>query len=80
MSIAAVMTLCGDIRGAFDKAVRAIRIFQEAGLFTYIGFLFTRDLVRSGDLPSLMDMAKNLGVGAVRFLSPFPWGYSGQIG
>jgi sulfatase maturation enzyme AslB (radical SAM superfamily) len=37
-------------RGAYAKAVAALRCFQEAGVFTYINTCLTRDLVRSGGL------------------------------
>jgi MoaA/NifB/PqqE/SkfB family radical SAM enzyme len=64
--------------GAFRTAVEAIRLFQRAGVFTYINLCLTKDLVRSGGLPALMDLARDLGVGAVRFLEPVPvGGYGG---
>ena len=66
-------------KGAFTEAVGALRAFQAAGVFTYLNLCLSRDLVRSGDLPAYMDMARDLGVGAVRFLEPRPTGgYCGE--
>jgi len=66
-------------KGAFEEAAAALRCFQDAGLFTYLNLCLSRDLVRSGDLPAYMDMARDLGVGAVRFLEPRPTGgYCGE--
>jgi len=67
--------------GAFLEALQAIRFFQEAGVFTYLNMCLTKDIVRSGDLPSYIELAKGLGVGAVRFLEPRPCGaYLGENG
>ena len=60
--------------GAFREAISAIHSFRRAGLFTYINLCLTKDLVRSGDFPTLMELAKGLGVGAIRFLEPVPVG------
>ncbi|MGD0783720.1 MAG: radical SAM protein, partial [Candidatus Aminicenantales bacterium] len=66
-------------KGAFAEAVASLRAFQDAGLFTYLNLCLSKDLVRSGDLPAYMDMARDLGVGAVRFLEPRPTGgYCGE--
>jgi MoaA/NifB/PqqE/SkfB family radical SAM enzyme len=65
--------------GAFREAVSALRDFRRAGIFTSINLCLTKDLVRSGDLPALLELAKDLGVGAVRFLEPVPvGGYQGE--
>jgi len=61
-------------RGAYDEAVRALRYFQEAGIFTYLNVCLTLDLVRSGGLKTYLDLAKSLGVGIIRFLEPRPCG------
>ena len=66
-----------DLRGrpgAFAEALRALRHFQDAEIFTYLNMCLTRDLVRSGRLADYLEMAKNLGVGIVRFLEPRPCG------
>lgn len=57
-------------QGSHGKAIEALRIFQEAGVFTYINTCLTRNLVRSGGLFPYMKMARDLGVGFVRWLEP----------
>ncbi len=60
--------------GAYEEAVGALRYFQEAGIFTYLNVCLTRDLVRSSGLKTYLDLAKDLGVGIIRFLEPRPCG------
>lgn len=65
--------------GAFQEALGAIRCFRRAGIFTYINLCLTKDLVHSGGLPALLELAKDLGVGAIRFLEPIAvGGYLGE--
>lgn len=60
--------------GAFGEATNAVRVLQRAGLFTYLNTCLTRHLVRSGGLPWLLKLARDLGAGFVRFLEPRPCG------
>jgi MoaA/NifB/PqqE/SkfB family radical SAM enzyme len=57
-------------QGSQREAVEALRYFREAGVFTYVNTCLTRDLVRSGGLFPYMKMARDLGVGFVRWLEP----------
>jgi MoaA/NifB/PqqE/SkfB family radical SAM enzyme len=61
-------------RGSHWEAVQALRFFAEAGVFTYINMCLTRELVRSDGLLPYMEMARDLGVGFVRWLEPRPCG------
>ena len=61
-------------KGAHEQAIRAIRCFQEAGIFTYINSCLTRELISSGDISQYFEMVKNLNVGMVRWLEPRPCG------
>jgi len=61
-------------KGAYKEALTAIKYFQDAGVFTYINMCLTKELVRSGELPSYIELAKDLGVGIIRFLEPKPYG------
>lgn len=61
-------------KGSYNEALQAIKYFQEAGVFTYINMCITKDLIRSGDLLKYFELAKDLNVGAVRFLEPKPCG------
>jgi MoaA/NifB/PqqE/SkfB family radical SAM enzyme len=65
--------------GAFREAREALSAFSEAGLFTYLNTCLSKDLIRSDGLPKLLELARDLGVGAVRILEPRPCGgYFGQ--
>jgi MoaA/NifB/PqqE/SkfB family radical SAM enzyme len=60
--------------GAFDEAVRALRLFAEAGVLAYVNCTVTRDLVRDGGLERLRALAGALGAGAMQLLEPKPCG------
>jgi len=61
-------------KGAYEQAVRAIKCFQDAGIFTYVNFCPTREIIRSGDIINYLDLLKDLNVGIVRWLEPRPSG------
>ena len=61
-------------KGAQEYAVKAIRYFQDAGVFTYVNTCLTKQLVRSGDLIAYFEWMKSLNVGIVRWLDPKPCG------
>jgi len=60
--------------GSHDEAVRALRIFREAGIFTYVNVCATQRMVRSGDLSRYAELVKDLGVGFIQLLEPRPCG------
>lgn len=60
--------------GSYKEALQAIKSFQKADIFTYINMCLTKDFIRSGDLSTYFKLAKNLNVGAIRFLEPKPCG------
>jgi MoaA/NifB/PqqE/SkfB family radical SAM enzyme len=61
-------------KGAHEQAVRAIKCFQEAGIFTYVNTCLTKELIHSGELLKYFEMLKDLNVGIVRWLEPKPCG------
>jgi MoaA/NifB/PqqE/SkfB family radical SAM enzyme len=61
-------------KGAHEQAVRAIKCFQEAGIFTYVNSCLTKELIHSGELMKYFEMLKDLNVGIVRWLEPKPCG------
>jgi MoaA/NifB/PqqE/SkfB family radical SAM enzyme len=61
-------------KGAFDDAIRAIRMFGDAGILTYVNVCITKDLVRSDGLWRFYDLLNSLGVGAIQLLEPKPCG------
>jgi len=60
--------------GAFQDAVRALRLFAEAGILTYVNACLSKALVRSGGLWRFYDLLSELGVGGVQLLEPKPCG------
>lgn len=60
--------------GAHEQAERAIRYFQEAGIFTYVNTCLTKDLIRSGDIYNYFERLRSLNIGIVRWLEPKPCG------
>ena len=48
--------------GLFEKAVSGIRLCQEAGIVTGISTFATRQKIASGELDTMMEQARNLGV------------------
>lgn len=61
-------------KGSHEDAVRALRLFQQAGVFTYVNLCATPALVRSGDLFRYGAFVKDLGVGFIQLLEPRPCG------
>lgn len=65
-------------QGAHQQAVEALRIFREAGVFTYTNLCVTREMIRSGDLWRYYELAKLLKVGFIEMLEPRPCGGYGS--
>jgi MoaA/NifB/PqqE/SkfB family radical SAM enzyme len=61
-------------KGAHEQAIRAIRCFKDAGIFTYVNFCPTKEIIRTGDISKYLEMLKDLNVGIVRWLEPKPCG------
>lgn len=59
---------------SFEIALQAIELSQEAGLYTAISTVATRDKLQNGTLPRLAEMAERLGVLEFRILEPVPTG------
>jgi MoaA/NifB/PqqE/SkfB family radical SAM enzyme len=61
-------------KGAFDDAIRAIRLFGDVGILTYVNVCITKDLVRSDGLWRFYELLHGLGIGAIQLLEPKPCG------
>ncbi|MCX6335468.1 MAG: radical SAM protein [Bacteroidia bacterium] len=61
-------------KGAYEQAVRAIKCFRDSGIFTYVNFCPTKEIIRSGDIYKYLEMLKDLNVGIIRWLEPRPCG------
>ena len=60
--------------GAHKIAIDAIRMFKEAGAFTVVSAVPTREMVESGDIWQFIEYVKELGVHEIRVLAPIPTG------
>jgi MoaA/NifB/PqqE/SkfB family radical SAM enzyme len=60
--------------GAFDHAVRALRLFREAGLLTYVNACLTPELRMIGRLRRFYEFVAREGADAVQLLEPMPCG------
>ncbi len=60
--------------GIFKKALRAIKLAQEAKILTGISTYITRDKIRNKEFASLMDLARTLGVLEVFIFDEIPVG------
>jgi MoaA/NifB/PqqE/SkfB family radical SAM enzyme len=61
-------------KGAYEQAIKAIKCFQNAEIFTYVNFCPTKEIIHSGDIFKYLDMLKDLNVGIIRWLEPRPCG------
>lgn len=61
-------------RGSFANAVKALRLFHEAGIFTYVNFCAGRDIIRSNRLYDYYEFVKGLNVSLIQLLEPRPCG------
>jgi MoaA/NifB/PqqE/SkfB family radical SAM enzyme len=57
-------------RGTFDQAVKALKYFNRAGLFTYVNTVVSKDLLQSGGLWKLYDLVKELNAGIFQIIEP----------
>jgi MoaA/NifB/PqqE/SkfB family radical SAM enzyme len=60
--------------GAFDSALKAIRVCKEVGLYTMLQIVATRDMTKPGVFDRYLDLAQQLGVHEIRLLEPMPTG------
>lgn len=60
--------------GAFDKAVKAIKISLDVGIFTILQMVATKDLLKKGEIWRMIDLGKDLGVHEIRILEPIKSG------
>lgn len=60
--------------GAFDKATEAIKTSIEAGLFTMLQVVATKELLKGKDIWKIIDLGKAFGVHEIRILEPMKSG------
>ena len=66
--------------GSFEEARRAVRIGKEAGLYTAVSTIGTREKIESGDLDRMYDLAAAWGAGEFRLLAPVATGGAASCG
>lgn len=62
------------VSGSFETATNAIRMSLDAGIYTAISTVASRDKLNSGMLERLAEFAKTQGVHEFRILEPIPTG------
>jgi MoaA/NifB/PqqE/SkfB family radical SAM enzyme len=71
------------VEGSFDEAMGAIAVSREAGIYTGISTVATRERIVDGTIERLGEMGRGLGVQEFRILEPIPTGrmqgHSGDI-
>ncbi|MBU3918618.1 radical SAM protein [Patescibacteria group bacterium] len=61
-------------KGAFDKAIEAVKASLGAGLFTIIQTVATKGLLNTGGIWKIIDLGKSLGVHEIRIMEPIKSG------
>lgn len=62
------------VSGSFDEAIKAIGLSLEAGLYTAISTVGTKEKIKNGQIQKLAQLAENYGVHEFRILEPIPTG------
>ena len=60
--------------GSFDEGINAIKVCNEVGIYTSIGFIATKDRIKRGEVKDIYELGQSLNVGEIRILSPVPTG------
>ena len=60
--------------GAYDKAVKAIQASLDAGLYTIIGTVPTKEMIQNKEMSAFYDHCASLGAHEIRVLAPIPTG------
>jgi MoaA/NifB/PqqE/SkfB family radical SAM enzyme len=61
-------------KGAFNDALKALELFNNAGIFTYLNACITHKLITEGSLFDYYEFAKTLNIGIIQLLEPRPFG------
>lgn len=61
-------------KGSFESAVKALEIFNNEGIFTYVNFCASPEMISQGRLYEYYSFVRNLNVGMIQLLEPKPCG------
>jgi MoaA/NifB/PqqE/SkfB family radical SAM enzyme len=62
------------VEGAFDSALKAVRLVRDNGLYTMIQLVATKEMAQAGMFQKYLELAGELGVHEIRLLEPMPTG------
>lgn len=62
-------------KGSFEEGRAAAKFCIEAGIFTAIGTVATRERIRSGELEKIYEMGRRWGVSEMRVIAPVATGF-----
>ena len=57
-------------KGLYDDAVNALRLFNEAGIMTYVNLCASKEFIHSGSLYEYYNFVKELNVSFIQLLEP----------
>jgi MoaA/NifB/PqqE/SkfB family radical SAM enzyme len=69
-----------QVRGSFEEARQAVRVSKEAGIYTALSTVGTREKIASGELERVYALACQWGVGELRLLAPVATGSAASRG
>jgi MoaA/NifB/PqqE/SkfB family radical SAM enzyme len=61
-------------KGSLQNTINAIKLCKDAGIYTAIGTIGTRERLKNGELDRIYDLAKSLDVGEMRLIFPMSTG------
>lgn len=61
-------------KGSFNTAIEALKIFNKAGILTYINLCATKELINDGNLYVFYNFLKSLNISFIQLLEPRPCG------
>jgi len=61
-------------KGSFADAIKALQLFNEAGILTYVNLCVSKDLLKADNLYKYYEFVKGLKVSIIQLLEPRPCG------
>lgn len=61
-------------KGSFENAVKALNLFNNEGILTYVNFCAHKEIINGDGLLKYFDFVKNLNISIIQLLEPRPCG------
>jgi len=61
-------------RGSFVNAIKALKLFNSAGILTYVNFCVRKEMLKDDNLYKYFDFVRGLNVSMIQLLEPRPCG------